>query len=413
MPRRSEMPVFGNLQGLRVVHCSTSVAGPIAAQMMADAGADVIWIENFKSPDFNRTGTGMSVQQDRRNQRNIGLNIPSPEGKKVFLDLMKETDIFIESSRGGQYKKWGLTDEVLWEANPALIIVHISGFGQTGVPEYVTRASYDPIAQAFGCYTFLNGFIDRPPISAYPVPADYITGMFGAFGALAALYRTRQTGIGESIDCAQFESIIRCEWGFPMEYLNLGLQKNREGNKSEVYAGYGSYKCMDGEYIYILVLGANVTKAMFNILGLEMGNDIFPANLSSVLATDVGAPVLEAALQDYFDHHTAEDAEKELLAAGVACSRIMNYAAAVKDPHYIAREVFVEWEEPVEHRKLKGIGVFPKYKNNPGKVWRGMPGVGMDNKDILLDLGYSEERIEELKECGAIGEVVKKWETVF
>lgn len=403
MPRRAEMPVFGTLAGVRVVHATQSVAGPMAAQMMADAGADVTWIENYMSPDFNRTGTQMSVHQDRRNQRTIGLNIPSPEGRKVFLDLLKTADIFIETSRGDQYRKWGLTDEVLWEQNPALVIVHISGFGQTGVEEYVKRASYDPIAQAFGCYMYLNGFEDRPPIPAFPVPGDYLTGLFAAFGALAGLHRARLTGKGESVDCAQFETLIRCQWGFPMEYLNLGMQKMREGSKSGVYAGYGAYRCKDGEYIYLLTLGGGICKRLFRLLGLEMGNDLFPEGLSSVLINTPGAAVLEKRLEEYFSSKTAEEAEKELLEAGVSCSMIMNYEMASKNPHYQAREVFVEWEEPVGHQKLRGVGVMPKFKNNPGKVWRGLPSVGMDNEDILLDLGYTQEQIQALYESGAIG----------
>ena len=404
MPRRAEMPVFGTLAGVRVVHATQSVAGPMAAQMMADVGADVTWIENYMSPDFNRTGTQMSVHQDRRNQRAIGLNIPSPEGRKVFFDLLKNADIFIETSRGDQYKRWGLTDEVLWEQNPKLIIVHISGFGQTGVEEYVKRASYDPIAQAFGCYMYLNGFPDRPPVPAYPVPADYLTGMFAAFGAMAALHRVAQTGKGESIDCAQYETMIRCQWGFPMEYLNCGgMQKMREGSKSQVYAGYGAYQCRDGEYVYLLTLGGGICKRLFSVLGLEMGTDIFPEGLSSVLVTSPGAPVLEAKLDEFFSSRTAAEAERELLDAGVSCSMIMNYAMAVNNPQYKAREVFVEWEEPVHHKKLKGVGVFPKFKNNPGKVWRGLPSVGMDNEDVLLDIGYTQEQIDALYQCGAIG----------
>lgn len=401
--RRSEMPVFGTLAGVRVVHATQSVAGPIAAQVMADAGADVTWIENYMSPDFNRVGGEMSVQQDRRNQRTIGLNIPSPEGKKIFLELLKNADIFIETSRGGQYAKWGLTDEVMWEANPALVIVHISGFGQTGVEEYVKRASYDPIAQAFGCYMYINGYPDRPPVPAYPVPTDYLTGMFAAFGAMAAFYRARQTGKGESVDCAQFESAIRCQWGWPMEWLNLGKQKMREGSHSGVYAGYGAYQCKDGEYIYLLTLGGGICRRVLKVLGLEMGGDLFPEGTSSVLVGSPGEAVLEEKLNEYFSRRTAAEAEGELLEAGVSCSRIMNYGMAEQNPHYQAREVFTEWEEPVRHRRLRGVNVVPKFKNNPGKIWRGMPSVGMDNDDILLDLGYTEEQIKGFYQSGAIG----------
>src|SRR5699024_3743493 len=152
------------------------------------------------SPDIASSGGGWAIEQDRRNQRTISLNIPDPEGKEVFLKMIEKTDIFLETSRGGQYSNWGLTDEKLWEHNPKLIIVHISGFGQEGDETYVNRASYDPIAQAFGGLMEINGFPDRPPIPAFPVMADYITGFFAISSALAALYKVQATGKGESID---------------------------------------------------------------------------------------------------------------------------------------------------------------------------------------------------------------------
>jgi len=113
------------------------------------------------------------------------LNIPSPEGREVFLKLLKEADIFIEASKGGQHKKWGLTNEVLWQTNPKLVIVHISGFGQDGDEKYIGRPTFDPIAQTFGCYMQLNGFPDRGAIPAVLYVADYITGFFAVTAALS------------------------------------------------------------------------------------------------------------------------------------------------------------------------------------------------------------------------------------
>lgn len=150
--RRSELPHFGVLEGLRVVYSGSSIASPYGPSLMADMGADVIWIEHYKNADIQRTGTsyGYVAEQDRRNQRTISLNTYSDEGKEIFKRMIKDTDIFIEGSRGGQWERHSLGDDVLWEINPKLSIVHISGFGQYGDPEYVKRASYDPIGQAFG-----------------------------------------------------------------------------------------------------------------------------------------------------------------------------------------------------------------------------------------------------------------------
>ena len=165
MAKRSDVPEFGPLAGIKMVHSAISFAGPFCAQIYAELGADVIWIESTLAFDTARV-TGWPCEQDRRNQRTISLNIPTPEGKEVFLQLIKEADVFLEASRGGQYDKWGLSDQVLWKQNPALVIIHVSGFGQYGVPEYVSRASFDPVAQAFGCLMHTNGYPDRPPIPA-------------------------------------------------------------------------------------------------------------------------------------------------------------------------------------------------------------------------------------------------------
>ena len=159
--RKNEMPEFGLLSGLKVVHASSVVAGPIAAELMAENGADVIWIESKRALDTNRGKGGMGAESERRNMRNISFDIPTDEGKKILRALLEDADVFIESSKGGQYARWGLTDDVLWSWNPKLVIAHFSGYGQTGDPDYVSRGCYDPVCQAFSCLMHLNGFADR------------------------------------------------------------------------------------------------------------------------------------------------------------------------------------------------------------------------------------------------------------
>lgn len=149
--KRTEVPQQGLLQDVRVVVSAISVAGPFAGEILADMGADVIQLENPKNPDFSHGNglPGWQGESHRRNMRDITLDVTKPKGREAFLKLMADTDIFIESSKGGQWAAWGLTDETLWEVNPALVIAHISGYGQTGLESYISRASFDPIAQAF------------------------------------------------------------------------------------------------------------------------------------------------------------------------------------------------------------------------------------------------------------------------
>lgn len=399
-------PNFGLLSGYRVVFSGISVAAPFAAELYAEHGADVIWIENPSIVDVGRvSGKGGSWQQDRRNMRSISLNYRSGEGREIFLRLLATTDVLIEASVGGSFDRAGLTDDLLWQYNPKLIIVHISGFGQTGVPEYVSRASFDPIAQAFGCVMRMNGINGQPSVPAMPFPGDY-TASFYAFGmSLAALLKSKETGKGESIDLAQFELLMRIQSNYPTDYLRFGKDYIKEGPHSRICAGYGTYKCMDGQEIYILFLGAGSVERGLDVLGLKYGTEEFPAGSSLVPIESPGAKILEEALEQYLSCHTAEEAEAAFCAARVPCSRLMNYEGAASHPHYLAREVFTEWKAADGVTNIPGVNVMPKLKNNPGCIWRGAPSVGMDNEDILFELGYTENQLEKWYADGIISKM--------
>lgn len=388
-------PEFGPLHGVKVINAALSVAGPFACQLMAEWGADVLWLENVKTRDITRNGTGYFAEAERRNERSMPLNIPSPEGREIFLRLLKETDIFVEASKGGQYERWGLSDQVLWEANPRLVIVHISGFGQTGLPEYVHRGSYDPIAQAFGCYLQYNGFPDRDPIPANPQPCDFATGMMACSAALAAYIRAQQTGKGESIDVAQYEVMIRILNSYPVEYLNLGIKYERAGNRNAKCVCFGLYKCMDGKCIYIAGIGAGISQKLCGFLGLEYGSELIPAGVPYYSPKSEGGQVLEKTLLKYLETKSAAEAETELLAVGVPSQMVMDLEDAEVNPQYIARETFTQWKA-VDGRSIKGVNVMPRFKNNPGQIWRGCPTKGQDTRAMLEHLGYSGEEIEAL-----------------
>ena len=143
-----DLPVFGCLQGVKMVHATQAVAGPFGGTIFAEHGADVLWLENALAPDPGRLTGRKFFQSERRNQRTLALNIPSPEGREILFRLLREADVFVENGKGGQFEKWGLDDETLWKVNPRLIIAHVSGFGESGDPDYVNRPAYDAIAQA-------------------------------------------------------------------------------------------------------------------------------------------------------------------------------------------------------------------------------------------------------------------------
>lgn len=403
MVRRDDVPEFGVLAGVRVVYSAVAVAAPFCATIMAEHGADVIWIENAKDPDPMRIygKGGLGVELERRNQRTIALDLQQERGRTLLIAILKDADIFVESSKGGQFERWGLTDAVLWAANPRLVILHISGFGLEGDPNYIRRPSYDPIAQAFGGTLQLNGFPDRPPISAQPYVADHLTALFASTAALAALHKATKTGIGESIDLAQFEVMVRTGGSPLMAYLNDGVLPEREGDRNRSFAGVGAYLCKNGEYLFVTTVGSATLRKTMNLIGLDMSLELLPLSAQAARKHSGPGDALDAALEAYCAARTVSSAAEAFTDAGIPCSPVYTYPMAENDPHYKAREVFTEWAN-IDGKPIRGANVFPKYRRNPGQIWRGAPSIGKDNEDILHDIGVTDPEIAELYALGVI-----------
>ena len=251
MSVKESMPQFGLLQGVKVVSAVNSVAGPFATVLFAENGADVIGVENSKAPDPVRTYPYWFAQE-HRNERKIALDSASPEGKTVLLGLLKEADVFIESSKARTYDKWGMSDEELWELNPKLVIVHISGYGQGGDERYYTRASYDYIGQAFSGIALQNGEPD-PSLPAYLKPnlCDFMTGQQAAWSGMAALFNAQRTGKGESVDVSQYETLFRMQAHYPMYGFMHGAEAVRYTGIDPNMAGDAFYKTRDGKLMTI------------------------------------------------------------------------------------------------------------------------------------------------------------------
>lgn len=404
MAKTEEIPAFGLLSGYRVVLIGLSVAAPFAAELYADHGADVIWIEHPTVPDMGRvSGHGGEWQQNRRNMRSIAMNYMREEGREAFLRLIETADVLIEASVGGRFERVGLGDDVLWERNPRLVIAHVSGFGQTGDPAYVKRASYDPIAQAFGCAMRMNGLPGQPSAPAMPFPGDY-TAAFFAFGmTCAALLKRQETGRGESIDVAQFEAMMRIQANYPTDYWRFGVDYVKEGDHSLICALYGTYRCKDGEEVYVLFLGPGVLRAGLPLIGLEYGSDLFPSGSGLIPFGTEAARVAEEAFAAFLAEHTAEEVEDILANGGVPCSRLMDYETARNHPHYQARGVIAEWTASDGETVIPGVKVVPELKNHPGRVWRGAPAIGQDNEDVLGELGVDAATIASMYDKQLLG----------
>lgn len=403
--KRSEMPVFGNMHGVRVIGTGTSIAGPVACSLFAEQGADVIQIESTKSPDMVRSiGDIWSVEH--RNNRTIALNIRSAEGEEILKKLISESDILIEGSKGGTWDKWGLSDEVLWQIKPELVIVHISGYGQTGDPDYVSRASYDPIGQAFSGFMAVQGEPEpRPPVPVKPYTCDYITALFASWSASVSLLNARQTGKGESVDVAQYEVMARIQADYLTNGLNYGIQAPRMGIYGNSICALPNVQiCGDGNFVMTAIGGAAVFKTVEKLFGLEGDPDFAEPHTVINKADGPRAVKIVDAMNKFCMARTAQQVNDEFNALKIPCSVIMTYEMMANNSHYQARGTLTSWYDPIKDRELKGVNCIPFFKNNPSQIFRGGPVYGADNEDILAELGYDAEQISAMYE----GEVIKK-----
>jgi len=404
---------FGPLQGVRILSTGSLIAQPYAASLAAEMGAEVIQIERPGEGDAawrhlgrqlpTTDGQGKAATtwiQERRNALYTTLDFSKPEGRDVFLKLIKVCDIWMESSKPGSYAKWGLTDDVVLQANAKIVIAHVSGYGQTGHPDYLGRASYDMIGQAFGGLMYQTGFPDpEPPVRANPWTADYITALFCLWSSLAGYINAQRTGKGQSIDISQFESIHRLLSGTMIEYFADGFIRGRSGNKATAFQPYDAFQARDG-WVVIGAVGYSVFSRVCPVLGLDPNEEKWKIACTEV--NSIEGIEFDALLRGWVAEHTVEEVVETFNAAQVACCPIMNSKDIAEDPHYKARKVHSEWED-VQVGKVKGTGVTPLFSQTPGKIWRGSVPVGYDNEAVYTHFaGLSREAVAQLKERGVI-----------
>ena len=404
---------FGPLQGVRIVSSGTLVAQPFAAALAAEMGAEVIQIERTGEGDASWRHLGIQLPakdgqgqvattwiQERRNEWYVTLDFSKPEGKELFLKLVKSCDIWMESSKTGSYAKWGLTDEAVLQANPKLVIAHVSGYGQSGHQDYLSRASYDMIGQAFGGLMYQTGFPDPdPPVRANPWTADYITALFCLWSSLAGYISAQRTGTGQVVDISQFEAIHRLLSGTMVEYFSNGFVRERTGNKATAFQPYDAFQASDG-WVVVGAVGQAVFSRVCRVLDLDPEEEKWQR--ASVDVNGMEGIEFDALLRGWIAERTVEEAVEQMNAAQVACCPIMNSRDMAEDPHYEARNVHVEWEDNQVGR-VKGTGVSPSFSATPGKIWRGSVPVGHDNEQIYTHFaGLSREEVAQLQEKGVI-----------
>ncbi|MCI4326920.1 MAG: CoA transferase [Thermoplasmata archaeon] len=403
------------MSGVRVVDSARFVAGPWAATYLGEFGAEVIHVEGppFAPPYSDPTrllvpllppgagpdsGVSESWVQYSRNKLSFGLDFRTPEGRTAFLDLLRRSDVWIESSRPGTYDRLGLSDAAVWEANPKLVIVHVSGFGQTGRPERVGAPSYDLIGQAFSGYLSLQGNPDpEPPMRAGTALNDTVTGLAAATAALMAYVHACRTGRGQSVDVAQYEMFFVLLENLALDYFSRGVVRGRHGTAHPRLHPYDVHRSNNG-----WVVVAAPTQAAWEHLVALIGP--VPPTWGDPQYRRDHRPEVDAAIATFCAPRSGEELERLGRVHDVAISRVYDIAAIADDPHYRARGMLTQWNDPVAG-PVTGAGIAPRFSDTPGQVWRGAPWLGQDNETILRELlGYPPARIAELRSRGVVGE---------
>ncbi|MDU2063607.1 MAG: CoA transferase [Sporomusaceae bacterium] len=412
------VPEFGAFAGMRIISSGSLVAMPHAANLLADFGAEVIHIERpnvgdtwrFMPPFANYEGRQVSTSwaQDARNRLSmtVELNLNIPEVKEMFLGLIKEADVFMENMVW--LDKYGINDEELLSVNPALIIVHVSGFGRPqfgGLPEVCDRASYDMMGQAYSGFMHLNGDAE-PSVPALSKPwlNDYISGLHCVFGLLAAYVNRLKTGKGQVVDVAQFEAQARIMADTFVSYTEADIVRTRTGSKSAAFQPYGLFLDKNHDYVAIGAFGAGVYKRFIQALGVDPQEYKYEecAATPEALASPKGK-ALDAYLTEWVAARTAPEVVEQMAKYKVPCSKVNTAKDVVDDPHWLDRGDFINYKDQTLQKDIKALGIIPKLSETPGKVWRGAPSLGQDTETVLTKiLHYTPEQIQALKEKGYI-----------
>jgi crotonobetainyl-CoA:carnitine CoA-transferase CaiB-like acyl-CoA transferase len=409
------VPPFGPLQGIRVIDSARVVAGPWASTYLGEFGAEVIHLEGppFDGPYSDPTRTlppllpegappdqsvSESWVQYSRNKLSVGLDLKRPEGREVFLDLVRKADIWIESSRPGTYDGLGLSDATVHAVNPRLTIVHVSGFGQTGQPDRVGAPSFDLIAQAYSGFLSLQGNPEpEPPMRSGTALNDTVTGLASATAALMGYIHAQRTGEGQVVDVAQYEVFFTLLENLALDYFARGVVRGRFGNAHPRLHPYNLVRAADG---WVVVAAATPAswKRLSDLLGLT------DRRLDDPSFRTAHRELVDPIIEKFCAARSVEELERIGQENDTAISRVYRIDEIAHDPHYQARGMFLEWHDPVAG-PVKGAGVAPKFQATPGGVWRGAPWLGQDNEAVLGRLlGYSADRIRSLREKGVVGE---------
>lgn len=378
--RRQGAEAWGPLHGVRVLDLSQWLAGPAAAALLGDFGADVIMVElpSVAADAQGRKSPGFVVTN--RNKRSITLDVRSPVGREAFLALATASDVIVENFRPGTLERWDLAPSALLAVNPRLVLLRSSGFGQSG--PYTGRAAFNPVGLAFGGITYLNGWPDRPPLRDGVMAGDYSTALFNVLGTMAALLRRDVDGQGQVVDTAMFEAALRLTGDLLAVRSALGIRRERAGGDSPLYLASVTVAAADGRFVAVSAPSwLDISAALARLGRRPPEDDPYGvregvAKLVAVLPAGEGVSVLRG--------------------AGLAASAVNSVADLVREPHCWSRGDLVRLSHP-EMGEIVTQGIVPALSRTPGRVvgWSQHP--GSDNEAVFGGiLGYPAARIHEV-----------------
>jgi formyl-CoA transferase len=392
----------GPLAGIKVLELGQLIAGPFAAKTMADFGADVIKVEPPAGGDplrkwrLLKDGTSVWWQVQSRNKRSVALDLKDPGAQDIVRRLAMDADVLIENFRPGAMEGWGLGPEQLLEQNPRLIVLRISGYGQSG--PYRDRPGFGVVAEAMGGLRHLTGEPGRVPVRVGVSIGDTLAALHGVIGILLALHHRHASGRGQVIDVALYEAVFNCMESLLPEYSAFGVVRGPAGSAMPGIAPTNAYRCRDG-YALIAGNGDSIFRRLMGVIGR---NDLAA---DPQLADNAGRVArvqeIDGAIEQWSSSRTVEEVLAGLDGASVPAGRIYTVADIAADPHYRARGM-LQQVDMGDGSSLAVPGVVPKLSATPGSHRRNAPRLGQDTDEVLRELGLTAEQVAGLKARGIV-----------
>ncbi|WP_375460949.1 CaiB/BaiF CoA transferase family protein [uncultured Enterovirga sp.] len=399
----SATPHPGPLAGLKVVELGQLIAGPFAARILAEFGAEVVKVEAPGAGDPLRTwrklhdGTSLWWRVQARNKRSLTADLKTPEGQEIVRRLAAEADILIENFRPGTLEGWGLGFDALHAINPRLVMVRLSGYGQTG--PYRERPGFGVIGEAMGGIRYTTGSPDRPPARTGISIGDTLAAHYGVIGALmSVIHVIRNGGPGQVVDVALHESVFNCMESLVPEYGVFGEIRERSGGALPGIVPTDAYPCSDG-FVLIAGNGDSIFRRLMRAIGRpDMSDDPrFARNDGRAAHVEL----IDGAIAAWTQDRTITEAIDFMNEAGVPVGRIYSAADILADPHYRARDMILDTVLP-DGTPMPVPGIAPKLSATPGEMRTIGPELGAHTDEVLAGLGYGAEDVADLRRKGIV-----------